>query len=151
MLNVGRNRITDEGIVGNTHYVQANAECLPFPDHSFDFVTIAFGLRNVTDQAAALYSMHRILKPGGKLLVLEFSQPAKWLAPAYDIYSFRLLPKIGKIFTGDETSYQYLVESIRKHPDQEPLRKMMLAVGFEHCDYSNISAGIVAIHSGYKF
>lgn len=151
MLNVGRDRLTDEGITGNINYVQANAECLPFPDNSFDCITIAFGLRNVTDKDAALQSMHRILKPGGQLLVLEFSQPADWLAPIYDTYSFKLLPKIGKVFTGDEESYQYLAESIRMHPDQESLKTMMSDAGFERCEYNNMSAGIVALHSGYKF
>jgi demethylmenaquinone methyltransferase/2-methoxy-6-polyprenyl-1,4-benzoquinol methylase len=141
----------DEGITGNINYVQANAECLPFPDNSFDCITIAFGLRNVTDKEAALRSMNRILKPGGQLLVLEFSQPADWLIPIYDTYSFKLLPKIGKIFTGDEESYQYLAESIRMHPDQETLKQMMVEAGFERCDYNNMSAGIVALHSGYKF
>lgn len=151
MLNVGRDRLTDEGVTGNINYVQANAECLPFPDNTFDCITIAFGLRNVTDKDAALRSMHRILKPGGQLLVLEFSQPADWLTPIYDTYSFKLLPKIGKIFTGDEESYQYLAESIRMHPDQETLKSMMSDAGFERCDYNNMSAGIVALHSGYKF
>lgn len=151
MLNVGRDRLMDEGITGNINYVQANAECLPFPDNSFDCITIAFGLRNVTDKEAALRSMNRILKPGGQLLVLEFSQPADWLASIYDTYSFKLLPKIGKIFSGDEESYRYLAESIRMHPDQETLKQMMVEAGFERCDYNNMSAGIVALHRGYKF
>ena len=151
MLNVGRDRLTDLGVTGNINYVQANAECLPFPDNSFDCITIAFGLRNVTDKDAALRSMHRILKPGGQLLVLEFSQPDGWLAPIYDTYSFKLLPKIGKVFTGDEESYRYLAESIRMHPDQNTLKSMMSDAGFERCDYNNMSAGIVALHSGYKF
>ena len=151
MLNVGRDRLTDEGTVGNIDYVQANAESLPFPDNSFDCITIAFGLRNVTDKDAALRSMYRVLKPGGQLLVLEFSKPAEWLAPVYDLYSFKLLPKIGKIVSNDEDSYRYLAESIRMHPDQATLKQMMTDAGFERCDYHNMTAGIVALHSGYKF
>ncbi|PCJ32706.1 MAG: bifunctional demethylmenaquinone methyltransferase/2-methoxy-6-polyprenyl-1,4-benzoquinol methylase UbiE [Gammaproteobacteria bacterium] len=151
MLNVGRDRLTNEGITGNINYVQANAECLPFPDNTFDIITIAFGLRNVTDKDAALRSMFRILKPGGRLLILEFSKPSKWLAPIYDNYSFNLLPKIGKLFSGDEESYRYLAESIRMHPDQETMKSMMGDAGFERCDYHNMTAGIVALHSGYKF
>jgi len=151
MLNVGRDRLMDEGITDNIDYVQANAECLPFPNNTFDVITIAFGLRNVTDKDAALRSMFRILKPGGRLLVLEFSKPAEWLTPIYDTYSFKLLPKIGKIFSDDEESYQYLAESIRMHPDQETMKSMMADAGFERCDYHNMSAGIVALHSGYKF
>lgn len=151
MLNVGRDRLIDEGVTGNIHYVQANAECLPFPDNSFDCITIAFGLRNVTDKDAALHSMFRVLKPGGRLLVLEFSKPSDWLSSIYDTYSFKLLPKIGKFFSNDEESYRYLAESIRMHPDQETLKKMMVSAGFERCDYHNMSAGIVALHSGYKF
>jgi len=151
MLNVGRDRLTDEGIVDNIDYVQANAEALPFPDNSFDCITIAFGLRNVTDKDAALRSMYRVLKPGGQLLVLEFSKPAEWLAPVYDLYSFKLLPKIGKIVSNDEDSYRYLAESIRMHPDQATLKNMMENAGFERCDYHNMTAGIVALHNGYKF
>ncbi len=151
MLNVGRDRLTDQGVSGNISYVQANAECLPFPDNSFDVITIAFGLRNVTDKNAALRSMNRILKPGGQLFVLEFSKPHDWLSPVYDTYSFKLLPKLGKLFADDEESYRYLAESIRMHPDQETLKSMMTDAGFERCDYNNMSAGIVALHSGYKF
>ena len=151
MLNVGRDRLTDQGIVDNIEYVQANAESLPFPDNSFDCITIAFGLRNVTDKDAALRSMYRVLKPGGRLLILEFSKPADWLAPVYDTYSFKLLPKIGKVVSNDEDSYRYLAESIRMHPDQEIMKSMMIEAGFERCDYHNMSAGIVALHSGYKF
>lgn len=151
MLHVGRNRLTDEGIAGNVDYVQANAESLPFPDNYFDCITIAFGLRNVTDKDAALRSMYRVLKPGGKLLVLEFSTPAEWLAPVYDFYSFKLLPKIGKVVLDDEESYRYLAESIRMHPDQDTMKTMMSQAGFERCDYHNMTAGIVALHSGYKF
>ncbi|RLD08264.1 MAG: bifunctional demethylmenaquinone methyltransferase/2-methoxy-6-polyprenyl-1,4-benzoquinol methylase UbiE [Chloroflexota bacterium] len=151
MLNVGRDRLTDEGITGNIEYVQANAESLPFPDNSFDCISIAFGLRNVTDKDKALRSMFRVLKPGGQLLVLEFSKPADWLAPIYDLYSFKLLPKLGKLFTQDEESYRYLAESIRMHPDQQTLKQMLDDAGFERTEYHNLSAGIVALHSGYKF
>lgn len=151
MLNVGRDRLTDDGMVGNIEFVQANAEALPFPDNSFDCITIAFGLRNVTDKDKALASMYRVLKPGGQLMVLEFSKPADWLAKTYDAYSFHLLPKIGKAITGDEDSYRYLAESIRMHPDQDTLIQMMVDVGFERCDYHNMTAGIVALHRGYKF
>lgn len=151
MLNVGRDRLTDLGAVGNIDYVQANAESLPFPDNSFDCITIAFGLRNVTDKDAALRSMYRVLKPGGQLMVLEFSKPADWITPVYDLYSFKLLPKIGKVVLDDEDSYRYLAESIRMHPDQETLKNMMVEAGFERCDYHNMTAGIVALHTGYKF
>lgn len=151
MLNVGRDRLTDDGLVANIDYVQANAEELPFPDNSFDCITIAFGLRNVTDKDKALASMFRVLKPGGQLMVLEFSKPADWLGGIYDTYSFNVLPQLGKLFTGDAESYRYLAESIRMHPDQETLKQMMVDVGFERCDYHNMSAGIVALHRGYKF
>ncbi|MCL4144251.1 UNVERIFIED_CONTAM: hypothetical protein GTU68_054221 [Idotea baltica] len=151
MLNVGRDRLTDEGAVGNIEYVQANAESLPFPDNSFDCITIAFGLRNVTDKDKALRSMHRVLKPGGRLLVLEFSKTDDWFSPMYDFYSFKLLPKIGKLVSNDEDSYRYLAESIRMHPDQASLKQMMVEAGFERCDYHKMTAGIVALHSGYKF
>ncbi|MED5509396.1 MAG: bifunctional demethylmenaquinone methyltransferase/2-methoxy-6-polyprenyl-1,4-benzoquinol methylase UbiE, partial [Pseudomonadota bacterium] len=148
MLSVGRDRLTDDGVVGNIEYVQANAEALPFPDNSFDCITMAFGLRNVTDKDKALASMYRVLKPGGQLMVLEFSKPADWLAKAYDAYSFHLLPRIGKVITGDEDSYRYLAESIRMHPDQETLKQMMETVGFERTSYHNMTAGIVALHRG---
>lgn len=151
MLNVGRERLTDKGILGNVDYVQANAECLPFPDNHFDLITIAFGLRNVTDKDTALRSMLRVLKPGGKLLVLEFSKPTiKALNPIYDTYSFKVLPFIGKLITNDADSYRYLAESIRMHPDQDTLKEMMANAGFAQCDYFNLSAGIVALHRGYK-
>lgn len=152
MLARGRARLLDQGVAGNVRFVQANAECLPFPDHHFDCITIAFGLRNVTDKDAALRSMYRVLKPGGRLLVLEFSRPAvPGLAPLYDIYSFKLLPLLGKLIANDADSYRYLAESIRVHPDQDTLRAMMQAAGFEDCDYHNLSGGIVALHRGFKY
>jgi len=152
MLKVGRSRLIDRGIVGNVRYAQANAECLPFPDNHFDLITIAFGLRNVTDKEKALASMFRILKPGGRLLVLEFSKPTSaGLSAIYDQYSFKLLPLMGKLVANDADSYQYLAESIRMHPDQETMKGMMEAVGFERCDYHNLTGGIVALHRGYKF
>ena len=151
MLSNGRERLLDEGIAGNGRYVQANAECLPFPDNYFDCITIAFGLRNVTDKDAALRSMQRILKPGGRLLVLEFSKPvAPGLAPIYDAYSFKLLPLMGRLIAKDADSYRYLAESIRMHPGQEELKAMMEAAGLERCEYFNLSGGIVALHRGYK-
>jgi len=150
MLKVGRGRLVDRGILSNVEYVQANAESLPFPDNYFDCITIAFGLRNVTDKEAALRSIHRVLKPGGKLLILEFSQPAKALKPAYDLYSFKVLPLLGKVVARDPDSYQYLAESIRMHPDQERLKEMMEAAGFERCRYQNLTGGIVALHIGYR-
>jgi demethylmenaquinone methyltransferase/2-methoxy-6-polyprenyl-1,4-benzoquinol methylase len=151
MLGVGRDRLIDAGLVGNLDFVQANAECLPFADGSFDLVTIAFGLRNVTDKEAALRSMFRVLKPGGRLLVLEFSKPvAEPLARAYDAYSFSVLPALGQVITQDASSYRYLAESIRMHPDQETLKGMMDIAGFERTDYHNLTGGIVALHRGYK-
>lgn len=152
MLNVGRDRLTDLGVVGNINYAQVNAECLPFDDNTFDCITIAFGLRNVTDKDAALASMYRVLKPGGRLLVLEFSTPVvPGLSKIYDVYSFSLLPKMGKWIAKDEESYRYLAESIRMHPDQETLKGMMQQVGFERCDVTNMTGGIVALHRGFKF
>jgi len=132
-------------------YVQCNAEALPFPDASFDLVTIAFGLRNVTDKDAALREMHRVLKVGGQARVLEFSEVTlDWFKPIYDFHSFKVLPKLGRLFARDADSYQYLAESIRKHPPQEELKAMMSQAGFERCHYKNLTAGIVSIHSGYK-
>jgi demethylmenaquinone methyltransferase/2-methoxy-6-polyprenyl-1,4-benzoquinol methylase len=150
MLGVGRDRLTDRGLVQGLRWVQLNAEALPFPDGHFDLVTIAFGLRNVTDKAAALREMRRVLKVGGRALVLEFSQvkPA-WFRPVYDFHSFKVLPALGKLFANDPGSYQYLAESIRKHPDQATLQQMMAEAGFARCDHRNLSGGIVAIHSGY--
>lgn len=152
MLNVGRDKLRDLGIVGNVNYVQANAEELPFPDNYFDCITIGFGLRNVTDKDKALRSMYRVLKPGGRLLVLEFSKPVvEPLSKVYDAYSFHLLPKMGEIIANDAESYRYLAESIRMHPDQDTLKGMMEAAGFEQTKYFNLTGGIVALHRGYKF
>jgi len=152
MLEVGRERLADRGIAGNVTFTQADAECLPFPDNHFDCVTIAFGLRNVTHKEAALASMFRVLKPGGRLLILEFSKPTTpGLSPLYDAYSFSVLPMIGQAVTGDRASYQYLAESIRMHPDQETLKAMMEEAGFERCEYFNLTGGIVALHRGFKF
>ena len=150
MLNEGRRRLVDAGVAGNQSITQVDAERLPFADGSFDCITIAFGLRNVTDKEAALGSMYRVLKPGGKALILEFSEPVKALKPAYDLYSFRVLPLLGKIVARDADSYQYLAESIRMHPDQETLKQMMEAAGFERCRYQNLTGGIVALHLGYR-
>ena len=151
MLGVGRDRLTDRGLVRGLRYVQLNAEALPFPDSSFDLVTIAFGLRNVTDKLTALREMRRVLKPGGRALVLEFSQvKSEWFRPVYDFHSFKVLPRLGRLFAKDAGSYQYLAESIRKHPAQEQLQAMMVEAGFERCGHRNLSAGIVAIHSGYR-
>ncbi len=150
MLAEGRRRLVDRGVLGNTSIVQVDAEDLPFADGSFDCITIAFGLRNVTDKDGALKSMYRVLKPGGKLLVLEFSEPSAAIKPAYDLYSFRILPLMGRLVAGDEDSYQYLAESIRMHPDQETLKAMMETAGFERCRYHNLTAGIVALHVGYR-
>jgi len=152
MLQVGRERLLDRGIAGNVRFVQANAECLPFPDSSFDCITIAFGLRNVTDKQKALESMYRSLKPGGRLLVLEFSKPSlPGLAPLYDLYSFRVLPVMGRLIARNADSYRYLAESIRMHPDQETLKAMMEQAGFEDCEYFNLSGGIVALHRGFRY
>ncbi|USD37340.1 MULTISPECIES: bifunctional demethylmenaquinone methyltransferase/2-methoxy-6-polyprenyl-1,4-benzoquinol methylase UbiE [Ferrimonas] len=152
MLKVGRAKLQDQGVVGNVNYVQANAEALPFPDNHFDIITIAFGLRNVTEKEKALASMNRVLKPGGKLLVLEFSKPLNpMMQKAYDFYSFQVIPKMGSMVAGDAESYQYLSESIRMHPDQETLKQMMLSAGFDQADYVNMTNGVVALHRGYKF
>ncbi|MCB1559980.1 MAG: bifunctional demethylmenaquinone methyltransferase/2-methoxy-6-polyprenyl-1,4-benzoquinol methylase UbiE [Xanthomonadales bacterium] len=151
MLSVGRDRLTDRGMLRGVDYVRLNAESLPFPDRHFDLVTIAFGLRNVTEKQKALNDMFRVLKVGGRALVLEFSEvKPEWFRPLYDFHSFKVLPKLGQLFAGDPESYQYLAESIRKHPPQDELKAMMQTAGFERCDYRNLSAGIVAIHSGYR-
>jgi demethylmenaquinone methyltransferase/2-methoxy-6-polyprenyl-1,4-benzoquinol methylase len=151
MLARGRDRLTDLGLVGNVFYVQADAENLPFHEDYFDCITMAFGLRNVTDKDHALASIFRVLRPGGRFLVLEFSRPYQWLTPAYDLYSFKVLPWLGRLIASDADSYRYLAESIRMHPDQEMLKEMMITTGFERCEYFNLSAGIVAVHRGYKF
>src|ERR1700760_2108942 len=151
MLSRGRDRLLDEGLVGNVRCLQANAEKLPFADASFHCVTIGFGLRNVTDKPAALRSMLRVLKPGGQLIVLEFSRPAASLQPLYDAYSFHVLPRLGQLVAGDAASYRYLAESIRMHPDQETLLAMMRDAGLEDCQYHNLSGGIVAVHRGYRY
>ncbi len=151
MLKVGRDRLVDRGITDNVRFSQADAQYLPFPDNTFDVITIAFGLRNVTDKDMALRSMLRVLKPGGKLLVLEFSKPPNsLLSKIYDGYSFSILPKLGKLFANDADSYQYLAESIRMHPDQETLMGMMDSAGFANTDYHNMTGGIVALHRGVK-
>ena len=149
MLGVGRDRLLNEGLL--LPVAVCDAEKLPFPDNYFDLVSVSFGLRNMTHKDAALKEMYRVLKPGGTLLVLEFSKVAKPLAPAYDLYSFKLLPLMGKLIAKDADSYQYLAESIRMHPDQETLKQMMLDAGFDSVDYHNMSAGIVALHKGVKF
>ena len=152
MLEVGRNRLLDRGLMHNVRFSLANAECLPFEDESFDCVTIAFGLRNVTDKPAALASMRRVLRPGGRLLVLEFSKPVvPGLKPVYDVYSFSVLPWLGKRIAGDADSYQYLAESIRRFPDQETLCAMMREAGLEDCRHHNLSGGIVALHKGFRY
>lgn len=151
MLSVGRDRMINEGIVGNMHYALADAEQLPFAESSFHCVTMAFGLRNVTDKQRALNSIYSTLKPGGRLLVLEFSKPVlPVLSKAYDTYSFSALPAMGKLVANDAESYRYLAESIRKHPDQETLLGMMQTAGFERCEYHNMTGGIVALHKGFK-
>ena len=152
MLRTGRDRLLDKGVVGRIRYAQVNAECLPFASNTFDCVCIAFGLRNVTDKDAALRSILRVLKPGGRVIVLEFSHPTDPLTQkVYDFYSFNLLPKIGAIVAKDESSYRYLAESIRMHPKQDELKAMMEQAGLERCEYFNITQGIVAVHRGYKF
>jgi demethylmenaquinone methyltransferase/2-methoxy-6-polyprenyl-1,4-benzoquinol methylase len=150
MLQQGRRRLIDAGASGNVTIAQVDAQNLPFADGSFDCITMAFGLRNVTDKNSALESMFRVLKPGGKAMILEFSEPNKTIKPAYDLYSFKVLPTIGKLVAGDSDSYQYLAESIRMHPDQETLKTMMESAGFERCRFHNLAAGIVALHIGYR-
>jgi demethylmenaquinone methyltransferase/2-methoxy-6-polyprenyl-1,4-benzoquinol methylase len=152
MLGVGRDRLTDRGMVRGIDWAQVNAEALPFADASFDAVTIAFGLRNVTDKERALGEMHRVVKPGGRALVLEFSKVRdELLGKLYDFHSFQVLPRIGRLVAGDEDSYRYLAESIRKHPDQDTLKTMMEHAGFGRVDVRNLNGGIVAIHRGYRF
>lgn len=152
MLKVGREKLRDKGLFKNIEYVQANAEELPFADNFFDCITISFGLRNVTDKNKALKSMWRVLKPGGRLLILEFSKPQyPILNKAYDLYSFTMLPLMGKVIANDADSYRYLAESIRMHPDQKTLKKMMEDAGFVDVKYHNMTGGIVALHTGFKF
>ena len=152
MLKIGRDKLRDKGLFKNIEYVQANAEELPFADNYFDCITISFGLRNVTDKDKALCSMWRVLKPGGRLLILEFSKPQyQILNKAYDLYSFTMLPLMGKIVANDADSYRYLAESIRMHPDQKTLKKMMEDAGFVDVKYHNMTGGIVALHTGFKF
>jgi demethylmenaquinone methyltransferase/2-methoxy-6-polyprenyl-1,4-benzoquinol methylase len=152
MLQRGRARLTDQGIAGNVTYVQADAETLPFPADYFDCITMAFGLRNVTRKERALAAMQRVLKPGGRVLILEFSKlKLPVLQPLYDAYSFKILPFMGRLITQDADSYRYLAESIRMHPDQDTLKAMLEQAGFSRCDYFNLSGGIVALHRGYKF
>jgi demethylmenaquinone methyltransferase/2-methoxy-6-polyprenyl-1,4-benzoquinol methylase len=151
MLKVGRDRLMDLGVVDNVKFSQSDAQYLPFPDNTFDIITIAFGLRNVTDKELALKSMLRVLKPGGRLLVLEFSKPGNpVLSKIYDTYSFSILPKLGKLFADDAESYQYLAESIRMHPDQQTLMGMMNVAGFTNTDFHNMTGGVVALHRGVK-
>jgi demethylmenaquinone methyltransferase/2-methoxy-6-polyprenyl-1,4-benzoquinol methylase len=152
MLAVGRDRLIDAGIVGNVEYAIADAETLPMCDRSFDCVTIGFGLRNVTDKEAALQEFYRVLRPGGRLVILEFSKPRlATVEPLYDAYSFQVLPRLGELFAGDSQSYRYLAESIRRHPDQDTLLGMCEAVGFERCEYFNLTMGVVAVHVGFRF
>jgi demethylmenaquinone methyltransferase / 2-methoxy-6-polyprenyl-1,4-benzoquinol methylase len=151
MLRRGRDRLIDDGVVGGVGYAQIDAERLPFPDNHFDCVCIAFGLRNVTHKDQALQSMLRVLKPGGRAIILEFSQPkGELFRKTYDVYSFKILPALGKLIANDAESYRYLAESIRKHPDQEKLKAMMQQAGFDRCEYFNLTQGVVAVHRGYK-
>lgn len=152
MLEEGRKRLTDAGIAGNVNYCLVNAENLPFNDNSFDCISISFGLRNVTRKEVALESMRRCLKPGGRVIILEFSQPTnETFRKVYDAYSFNVIPKLGELISNDRDSYQYLVESIRKHPPQEELKQMMLDAGFDRVRYHNLTGGVVALHVGYKY
>jgi len=148
MLGTGRNRLFDAGVA--LPAVVCDAEKLPFPQQSFDLVSVAFGLRNMTHKEAALAEMHRVLKPGGKLLVLEFSKVARPLAKVYDWYSFQVLPRLGRMVAGDEASYRYLAESIRMHPGQDELKALMKNGGFGHVDYHNLTGGVVALHVGIR-
>ena len=151
MLKVGRDRLIDRGITENVTFSQADAQYVPFPDNTFNVITIAFGLRNVTDKNMALRSMLRVLKPGGKLLILEFSKPtSSLLSKIYDTYSFNVLPRLGKVFANDSDSYKYLAESIRMHPDQSSLLHMLDSAGFENTDFHNMTGGVVALHRGIK-
>lgn len=151
MLQAGKNKLINKGQILNINYLQLNAECLPFADNSFDCIAIGFGLRNVTNKQLALQEMYRVLKPGARAVILEFSKPTyKQLSSIYDLYSFKILPLLGKVVANDADSYRYLAESIRMHPDQEQLKTMMQTAGFENCDYQNLTGGICAIHKGFK-
>jgi demethylmenaquinone methyltransferase/2-methoxy-6-polyprenyl-1,4-benzoquinol methylase len=151
MLKHGRDRLIDEGATSDVVYAQIDAEKLPFPDHTFDCISIAFGLRNVTHKEEALRAMYRALKPGGRAIILEFSEVrGDLLRKVYDLYSFKVLPLLGKMIVGDAESYRYLAESIRMHPGQEKLKQMMQEAGFERCEYFNLTHGVVAVHRGYK-
>ena len=151
MLELGRDRLIDAGVGTRIGFVQADAQALPFADRRFDCVTIGFGLRNVTDQARALEQMTRVLRPGGRLVILEFSRPAgEWFRRLYDSYSFNVLPRLGEWVAGDADSYRYLAESIRKHPDQETLAQMMRDAGLVHCSWNNLTRGVVALHTGFR-
>jgi demethylmenaquinone methyltransferase/2-methoxy-6-polyprenyl-1,4-benzoquinol methylase len=151
MLGRGRDRLLDQGVSGNVQYAQIDAEKLPFPDNQFDCICIAFGLRNVTHKEEALLSIFNALKPGGRAIILEFSEvQGSLLKKTYDLYSFKFLPLMGKLVANDAESYRYLAESIRMHPNQETLRQMMVAAGFERCEYFNLTHGVVAVHRGYK-
>ena len=151
MLSLGRRRLTAQGVDGREDYALADAESLPFADDFFDCVTIGFGLRNVTGQDAALAAMYRVLRPGGRAIILEFSHPVVWgIEPLYDFYSFHVMPIIGGLVAGNGSGYQYLAESIRVHPDQETLKGMMELAEFERCEYFNLSGGIVAVHRGFR-
>jgi demethylmenaquinone methyltransferase/2-methoxy-6-polyprenyl-1,4-benzoquinol methylase len=151
MLDNGRRRLVDQGLIHNIEYVLADAESLPFPDGSFAALTMAFGLRNVTHKERALAEMYRVLKPGGRAVILEFSHPVMpCLQPVYDVYSFNVLPLMGRLIANDADSYRYLAESIRVHPDQSTLLVMLQQAGLERCEYFNLSGGIVAIHRGYR-
>ncbi|CAD83297.1 ubiquinone/menaquinone biosynthesis methyltransferase UbiE [Candidatus Blochmanniella floridana] len=152
MLRLGQKKLRNLGILNNVHYIQANAEFLPFSENTFNCVAISFGLRNFTYKQKSLYEIYRVLRPGGKLLILDFSIPtSKLLTILYDLYSFHIIPKIGKIIAQDSKSYQYLVESIRMHPDQETLKNMILSIGFNDVQYFNMTGGIAALHCAYKY
>lgn len=151
MLVEGRDRLIDRGLIGNLHFARANGESLPFADNVFDCVVVGFGLRNMTYKEKALASIFRVLKPGGRLIILEFSKPHRWLQALYDAYSFNVIPKLGEWIVGDRASYQYMVESVRMHPDQLALKALMEQANFEACDYYNLCGGVIAVHRGWKY
>ena len=150
MLINGRSKLLDQGKLNQINLIQSNAESLPLVNDSFDCITIGFGLRNITNKEKALASIMQVIKPGGRLLILEFSKPNELISPFYDFYSFNVLPKLGDWVVNDADSYQYLAESIRMHPDQKKLKAMMETIGFSNCEYFNLTGGIVALHIGYK-